>query len=122
MEETAEGLAKAAATREAAKRKRSELEANGVVDEPIAKKVVAPPQAISHEVALPEDFVSECDAQPDVYGMRNNRLLPFSLCTRPLTLACMLQDHFSSLISKARWPRRIPSHLTHSRARPLHAW
>lgn len=68
MEETAEGLAKAAATREAAKRKRSELEANGIVDEPVAKKVVAPPQAISHEVALPDDFVSEYDAQPDVYG------------------------------------------------------
>ena len=89
MEETAEGLAKAAATREAAKRKRSELEANGVVDEPVAKKVVAPPQAISHEVALPENFVSECDAQPDVYGMRNTRLLPLFLVIDPLPLhAC----------------------------------
>lgn len=68
MEETAEGLAKAAATREAAKRKRSELEASGVTDEPVAKKVTAPPQAISHEVALPDGFVSECDAQQDLYG------------------------------------------------------
>ena len=69
MEETPEGLAKAAATREAAKRKRSELEEKGLVDgQPIAKKVTAAPQAILHEVALPEEFVSERDSQPEIYG------------------------------------------------------
>lgn len=70
MEETPEGLATAAATREAAKRKRAELEAQGVIDDqPVAKKSVAPPQAISHEVALPENYVCEIDAQPELYGM-----------------------------------------------------
>lgn len=69
MEETPEGLATAAATREAAKRKRAELEAQGVIDDqPAAKKSVAPPQAISHEVALPEDYVCDIDSQPELYG------------------------------------------------------
>lgn len=71
MEETPEGLAKAAATREAAKRKRSELEEKGIVDgQPVTKKVTAAPQAILHEVALPKDFVSERDSEPEIYGLR----------------------------------------------------
>lgn len=69
MEETPEGLATAAATRDAAKRKRAELEAQGVIDDqPAAKKSVAPPQAISHEVALPKDYVCKLDSQPELYG------------------------------------------------------
>lgn len=69
MEETPEGLATAAATREAAKRKRAELEAQGVIDDqPAAKKSVVPPQAISHEVALPQDYVCDVDSQPELYG------------------------------------------------------
>ena len=69
MEETPEGLATAAATRLAAKRKRAELEAQGVIDDqPAAKKSVVPPQAISHEVALPEDYVCDVDSQPELYG------------------------------------------------------
>ena len=71
MEETPEGLATAAATREAAKRKRAELEAQGVIDDqPAVKKTVVPPQAISHEVALPEHYVCEADSQPELYGMK----------------------------------------------------
>ena len=70
MEETPQGLATAAATREAAKRKRAELEAQGIIDDaPIAKKPTVPTQAISHEVALPAGFVCEPDSQPDLYGM-----------------------------------------------------
>lgn len=69
MEETPEGLATAAATREAAKRKRAELEAHGAIDDqPAAKKSVVPPQAISHEVALPEDYMCDVDSQPELYG------------------------------------------------------
>lgn len=75
MEETPEGLATAAATREAAKRKRTELEAQGVIDDqPAAKKSVVPPQAISHEVALPEDYVCDVDSKPELYGTEMIRI------------------------------------------------
>ena len=69
MEETPEGLATAAATREAAKRKRAELEAHGIIDDqPASKKPTIPARAISHEVALPHDYVAEVDSQPELYG------------------------------------------------------
>lgn len=76
MEETPEGLATAAATRDAAKRKRAELEAQGVIDDqPAAKKSGAPPQAISHEVALPKDYVCKLDSQPELYGTESTCML-----------------------------------------------
>lgn len=85
MEETPEGLATAAATRDAAKRKRAELEAQGVIDDqPAAKKSVAPPQAISHEVALPKDYVCKLDSQPELYG---TEIHACRLCARN-TLQC----------------------------------
>jgi hypothetical protein len=69
MEETPEGLATAAATREAAKRKHAELEAHGIIDDqPAAKKPTVPAEAISHEVALPEGYVCDLDSQPELYG------------------------------------------------------
>lgn len=72
MEETPEGLATAAATREAAKRKRAELEAQGVIDDqPAAKKSTVPPQAISHEVALPQGYMCKVDSQPELYGTKS---------------------------------------------------
>ena len=71
MEETPEGLATAAATREAAKRKRAELEAQGVIDDqPAAKRSTVPPQAISHEVALPEGYICEVDSQTELHGTK----------------------------------------------------
>ncbi len=73
MEETPEGLATAAATREAAKRKRAELEAHGIIDDqPVTKKPTVPAEAISHEVALPEGYVCDLDSQPELYGTSNN--------------------------------------------------
>lgn len=84
MEETPEGLATAAATREAAKRKRAELEAQGVIDDqPAAKKSTISPQAISHEVALPEGYVCEVDSQPELYGTKGLQCLrlPSSIYT-----------------------------------------
>ena len=69
MEETPEGLATAAATREAAKRKRAELEAHGIIeDQPATKKPTVPAEAISHEVALPGGYVCDLDSQPELYG------------------------------------------------------
>lgn len=69
MEETPEGLATAAATREAAKRKRAELEAHGIIeDQPATKKPTVPAEAISHEVALPEGYNCDLDLQPELFG------------------------------------------------------
>lgn len=53
MEETSEGLAAAAATREAAKRKREEVEPRNVSS---AKKPVRPVPILKHEVAAPPNF------------------------------------------------------------------
>lgn len=108
MEETPEGLATAAATREAAKRKRAELEAQGVIDDqPVAKKSVAPPQAISHEVALPENYVCEIDAQPELYGSlqhpqwkgRMAKQYPFKLDPFQSTSVACLERRESVLVA-----------------------
>lgn len=52
MEETPEGLAAAAATREAAKRKRAEEELKA----PPAKKPIRPIPVLKHEVVAPDGF------------------------------------------------------------------
>ena len=116
MEETPEGLATAAATREAAKRKRSELEANGVVDEPAAKKFTVPVQAISHEVALPDNYVAEVDSQPELYGMiaADAAVYPSSYWLRddwPILSqdVWITQDLFNTLSGRAPWPRNTLS-------------
>ena len=54
MEETSEGLAAAAATREAAKRKREEVETPRNVSS--AKKPVRPTPVLKHEVSVPPNF------------------------------------------------------------------
>lgn len=53
MEETSEGLANSAATREAAKRKRGEAE---TFDASSAKKPARPVPVLKHEVAAPPGF------------------------------------------------------------------
>ena len=70
MEETPEGLATAAATREAAKKQRTHLEAHGVIDDqPAVKKATVVTQAISHEVALPAECICDPVPQPELHGV-----------------------------------------------------
>ena len=65
MEETPEGLAAAAATREAAKRKRTE-EAQKA---PPAKKATRPIPVLKHEVLLPKEFrESDRSLDPTLHG------------------------------------------------------
>ncbi len=68
MEQTPEGLAVAAATREAIKRKRQE-EAQPAQDAPAPKKTSRPPPTCLHEVMLPEGFdASTINLDPQVFG------------------------------------------------------
>jgi hypothetical protein len=68
MEQTPEGLAAAAATREAIKRKRQE-ETQPEQDAPEPKKTSRPPPTCSHEVMLPEGFdASTIDLDPQIFG------------------------------------------------------
>ena len=68
MEETPEGLAAAAATREAIKRKRQE-DGSGSQEAPTAKKGTRPPPNCSHEVQLPEGFdAGSIDLDPQTFG------------------------------------------------------
>ncbi|KAK2080062.1 hypothetical protein QBZ16_002458 [Prototheca wickerhamii] len=74
MEATAEGLAKAAATREALKAKKRELEKDAEVQEvPEAKRQATgkPSAPCTHEVLFPKDYdraAAEKELDPDVYG------------------------------------------------------
>ncbi len=72
MEETPEGLAAAAATREAAKRKRAdEAPDEEHVEAPPAKKLVQSAALLRHEVVTPRGQVQQSDSSsldPELHG------------------------------------------------------
>ncbi|GAB4813622.1 hypothetical protein N2152v2_000668 [Parachlorella kessleri] len=71
MEQTPEGLAAAAATREAAKQKKRQFEDKQGAPPP--KRAVRPGAACTHEVAIPEDYdVDAAGLDPSVHGTIHN--------------------------------------------------
>lgn len=74
MEETPEGLANAAAVRQAAKRKREELaNLKTELDAPPAKKRERPPPVLRHEVSTPEGFEeTSLNLDPKLHGTKRD--------------------------------------------------
>ena len=70
MDETPEGLANAAAVRQAAKRKREELSnLKHELDAPPLKKRERPPPILRHEVSTPDGFEeTSLDLDPKLHG------------------------------------------------------
>ena len=69
MEETPEGLAAAAATREALKRKRASEDGQKAQEPPPLKKPTRPAPSCNHEVMLPDGYDESSKAlDPAVYG------------------------------------------------------
>eukprot|EP00887_Chlorella_sp_A99_P003989 scaffold11.g3989.t1 len=67
LEETPEGLAMAAKTREELKSKKRQLEAH-VAATPAPKRATRPPPTCSHDVAVPEGYKPEEQLDPELHG------------------------------------------------------
>ena len=120
MEETPEGLANAAAVRQAAKRKREELSnLEAELDAPPAKRRERPPPVLRHEVSTPEGFEeASLDLDPKVHGKKIQTAAASVVRDKTLSGHLGVKVPLSSHIGQESLQSFILSSWTHFRSLP----